>query len=199
VDFDLILSCLRGAWEWRLGDNHALGWSITGGYAVAAVLAALVVLRAPFDADTRARERVFWLLVALFLLFMAVNKQLNLQTTLRVAGRCVAQTEGWYRARGEIQARFVLVLGASLAVLGLATLWWLRRAVRRNLPALAGCILLAGFVALRAAEIANVQQALRWDFLRIPVQRWVEIAGIALIVGGGLWALRRRGSGPRRR
>lgn len=199
VDVDLILTCLQRAWDWRLGDDHRLGWSLTAGYGVAAALAALVALRAPFAGETRSRERVFWVLVALFLAFMALNKQLELQTTLRGFGRCISRAEGWYRARGAVQERFVLALAAMLGLLGLATLWWLRQALARNLPALAGCLLLAGFVAVRAADIGNVARFLRWEVLQIPAPRWIEMAGIALVLAGALWLLRGRRPVARRR
>jgi hypothetical protein len=203
IDIELILSCLRQNWLWQLGDNHPLGWSITAGYAVATALAALVVLRAPFAADTRGRERVFWVLVMLFLLFMTINKQLNLQTTLREAGRCVSQVEGWYRTRGAVQEQFVLWLTGALALTGLAMLWWMRKALLRNLPALTGCTMLAFFILVRAADIANVQRLVRWEFLEIGGHRWLELAGIAFVLAGAMWILRQgghaRGRGTRRR
>jgi hypothetical protein len=198
LDVDLIQSCLQRAWNWRLGDDDPLGWSLTAGYAAAAALAALVALRAPFAAETQTRERVFWTLVTLFLAFMALNKQLELQTTLRETGRCIARAEGWYRGRGAVQERFVLVLAATLAGLGLGAVWWLRKALLRNLPALAGCLLLAGFIAVRAADIGNVARFLRWEVMQISGPRWVEMGGIALVLAGALWLLRRRRPAGRR-
>ncbi len=191
MDTGLILSCLQENWVWQLGDNHPLGWSLTAGYALAAVMTALVAARGGFPADTRLRERAFWTVVALALIFLAVNKQLNLQTTLRLAGRCIAQAEGWYQTRDTVQRQFVLALTAGLSVTGLLILWWLRRTLWRNLPVLAGGLVLAAFIALRAADIGNLRHGMQWQFLQIPAERWSEAVGIALIVIGAAFAWRR--------
>ena len=162
LDIDLILSCLRQSWILQVGNDHPLGWTITAGYATAAILAVAVALRGPFADQSRARERLFWVLVALFMAFMAINKQLNLQTTLHDVGRCLAQAEGWYETRGGVQRQFVLWLAGALVLTALAMLWWMRKALLRNLPALVGCALLAVFIVVRAADTASVhREALR--------------------------------------
>ncbi|WP_209427336.1 hypothetical protein [Pararhodobacter sp. SW119] len=193
MSFDpaLILSCLREVWVWRLGDNHLLGWSLTAGYGAAAVLAGVVAARAPFPGDTRLRERVFWVLVTLFLLFLMVNKQLNLQTTFTGTGRCVARAEGWYRARRGVQEQFILAMVWVLGTLGLIVLWWLRRALVRNLFAVAGGAVLAGFIVIRAASMHQMDSALRTEFLSLRAHRWIEVAGITLMLIGAVLALRR--------
>ncbi len=203
LDIDLILSCLRQSWILQVGNDHPLGWTITAGYATAAILAVAVALRGPFADQSRARERLFWVLVALFMAFMAINKQLNLQTTLHDVGRCLAQAEGWYETRGGVQRQFVLWLAGALVLTALAMLWWMRKALLRNLPALVGCALLAVFIVVRAADTASVHREALRDFLEIGGHRWLEFAGIAFVLAGAMWILRQGGHardlGARRR
>ena len=71
-------------------------------------------------ADRRARRHgrpgspVFWLTLALLLLFLGINKQLDLQTLLNDIGRRKARAEGWYGNRRYYQTMFI----AAVTVLG---------------------------------------------------------------------------------
>ncbi|MDB5657901.1 MAG: isopropylmalate isomerase large subunit [Cypionkella sp.] len=58
------------------------------------------------------------------MLILAVNKQLDLQSALAATGRCIAQFQGWYRARRDVQHHVIEVLLVAI-VAGL-------RLVRRN-------------------------------------------------------------------
>jgi hypothetical protein len=100
------------------------------------------------------------LVVTLFVFFLGVNKQLDLQTWVTEAGRTVTRKQGWYEQRRVIQMWFV----AGVAVTGLGLLvgcFWLGRSVLRQHPfTLLGMIFLACFVVIRATSMHHVDELL---------------------------------------
>jgi hypothetical protein len=105
--------------------------------------------------EERVSARIWWLL-AFGLLFLGVNKQLNLQTLLIVLGRRAAFAGGWYERRRLAQTIFC----GALTLAGLAALWLTGTRFRRffwdNPWAFAGVALLLFFVLLRAASINHI-------------------------------------------
>lgn len=175
-------------------DPGRLAWIIVATYAIGFVLALAARSR------TRdARERRFWLLAATVLLLLGLNKQLDLQTDIAAWMRTLAQSDGWYTARRNLQ----LLVFAGLAVVAVLAVVALRRLTARARPAVrvaqAGLVILAGFVLIRAASFQHVDRALRVNLAGIRVHSWLELAGIAVIAAGAAAALvqrrtRRRGN-----
>ena len=128
-----------------------MGWVTVGVYILAAASALLVAWRGRFPAETARRERIFWTLAAVLLLFLAVNKQLDLQSALTAAARCLAQAQGWYQDRRVVQIAFIIGLLVA-GVMGLIFLaWLLRGTMRRTGLALLGLCVVTVFVLVRAA------------------------------------------------
>ncbi|PIP97087.1 MAG: isopropylmalate isomerase [Rhodobacterales bacterium CG18_big_fil_WC_8_21_14_2_50_71_9] len=194
-----ILDCALLRWSPRIGDPSVVGWTTVALYFGTAALAAKVVGRSRvFPAETRRRERLFWMALCALLLGMGVNKQLDLQSLLTAIGRCVAQLDGWYAERRATQARFIAALLAAALAGAVASVLLLRGALRRQAPALFGAMLLVAFVVVRAVGFHHVDA-----FISTRVSGWrmnwiLEIGGIALVALGALWALSAtRGSSAR--
>ena len=106
------LSCAQEQWSPGLGDPHLMGWVIVGVYAATALAALTLALRNAFHGPGATRERIFWAGIGIVLAFLAVNKQLDLQSLMTAIGRCHAQLAGWYDDRATVQraggARFRL-------------------------------------------------------------------------------------------
>jgi hypothetical protein len=161
-------------------------WVVVAGYAVAFVLALFAARRA------RGGERSFWWLVALGLLLLGVNKQLDLQTDLTDFFRAQAHAQGWYGARRAVQANFITAL-ALVTIAILAGLAWLTRRARAGVRmALAGVAVLGAFVLLRAASFHHVDRALAAQLGGTRLHLLVELGGIAVVAFGALLSLRRR-------
>jgi ABC-type Fe3+-siderophore transport system permease subunit len=175
-------------WQIRLDNPTFIGWTVVAVYLGAAACCAWAALKSRGD-ETRPFAPVWWLLAA-GLIFLGINKQLNLQTLMIVIGRNVSFAENWYAARRRIQ----LIFSAIFAALCLGALAWFswrhRQFFRENQLVLAGVIVLALFVVLRAATINHTDRFLR---LNLKAARWawvLEIGGSGLIGMGGLRARR---------
>jgi len=124
------------------------------------------------------KEASFWLLFTGFLLFLGINKQLDLQTWLTLFGRHLAEDEGWYAQRRGVQAAFVALI-AMLGASGLIALWrWGKRDVRHYRLALCGGVFLACFIVIRAASFHYVDQMLALRFSNVTVNCTLELGGI---------------------
>lgn len=96
-------------------------------------------------------------LVALLVLFYALNTQLDLQTTLTNVVKDHALENGWYESRRKIQRAFVITLGAG-GVLGAGlSVVFFRRAPRLTRLMLPGLLALYGYAFLRAAAFHRME------------------------------------------
>jgi hypothetical protein len=105
----------------------------------------------------------WWLLGAVLLFLLAINKLFNLRRCFEDGIRALAKSEGWYDRRQPVQFVLAVVFPAVLAVLTavfLATK--ARRFVRENRLALVGWVLLLLYLALRQTQ--------EWE----PVLPWLE-------------------------
>jgi len=137
------------------------------------------------------RLRTLWLGLALVLLLLGINKQLDLQTALTEMGRMMARSEGWYGMRRAVQVVFILGVAAAG--------WWLFRSVlllaRGNLrqmrTVLLGTVFLLCFVTIRAASFHHMDRLLGLHFGGVKVNALLELGGIAFVIHGA-WATARR-------
>jgi hypothetical protein len=126
-----------------------------------------------------------WLLIAITMVLLGVNKQLDLQTLLIQKVRKQAYAHGWYSDRRRYQVEFIatiLAMGVG-ATIGLA--FWLRRVLRRVVLAIAGIGMLVLFVVIRAASFHYVDRALSLGG-RVRVNWIIELSGIGLIIVAAL-------------
>ncbi|TGN67254.1 hypothetical protein E4L95_05545 [Paracoccus liaowanqingii] len=179
-------SCVARQWSPQIGDPELTGWVTVLAYAVAALLSGLVWRRLAGDP-----LRIFWGVLVVLLAFLAVNKQLDLQTVLTEAGKCLSRAQGWYDDRRVVQVAFI---GTLLIVLLMAMgvlMAVLRGRIAQNALALAGLILVLGFVMVRAVSIHNFDQILGGASLGVSNNFLLENAGLVLIALNALWLLRR--------
>src|SRR3569833_3825399 len=85
-------------WRPGIGDPTVVGWVTVIAYAVAAVLCLQSALRILHVKDAGPRV-VFWSVLAVIMLLLGINKQLDLQTWFTLEGKKLALSEGWYNHR----------------------------------------------------------------------------------------------------
>ncbi len=162
-----------------------MGWVTVAGYLLAAVLAALV-----FRKQT-ARQRIFWLILAMILFALTINKQLDLQSALTATGRCIAKAQGWYADRRPFQVKFIMGIVATSALISIALTWAMRRELRDMWLALLGLVFLLSFVAIRAAGFHHFDQLIGYQINSIRMNWVMELGGIAMIAANALYRLLR--------
>ena len=139
------------------------------------------------------RRFLFWRALAVAMLLLGVNKQLDLQSLIPILGRRVARMQGWYEDRHAVQTAFI-ASAAGAGVLGLSLFLALfRSAVARNPMAPVGVAFLIVFVLIRASSFHHVDLALGHSG-GVPLNAALELGGIACVAAS---AIRRGSVGPR--
>jgi hypothetical protein len=187
-----ISACVSFSWSPGIGDPELMGWVTVAVYLAAAIAAAAVVARGTFPDRSGRRERLFWCVAAAFLLLLAVNKQLDLQSALTAAARCLAQTQGWYGKRRAVQVIVILclALGGTLGIVGLA--WLLRGSLGRTGLALLGLGFVTLFVLIRAAGFHHMDLFINSRIAGLRLNWVLELPGPTLVLVAAM-----RGFAPR--
>jgi hypothetical protein len=205
-----------GAWSPGIGDPNVMGWVTVVAYLWAAYLCFAVHRSwlASVGSTTRRsawapvglallgqrrrlavlpeaiRMSALWRALAIGLLLLGINKQLDLQTALTEMGRIVAHSQGWYERRERVQVRFI----AGVVLVGVWLIGSVLVLAGRNLPrlglALVGIVFLCCFVAIRASSFHHVDRLLGADLGGLKINWVMELGGIAL-VGLGAYGERR--------
>jgi len=192
--FQQILDCGVTSWIPRMGDSTAWGWVMVVLYILSAFIAGRVAFRRPFPLRSRTRESFFWACLCVGLGFLAINKQLDLQTLSTALARCTAVAQGWYDDRRAIQVAVILGLGLFAVLLVIASVVLLRRTMRRSLLPILGAGFVVGFVMIRAVGFYQIDSLIG---ARLPpalgsvsVNFLLEAPGPLLILLTGIWLLR---------
>lgn len=186
--------------EWQSSIAHAdmADWVTVAAYLLAAIFCAQAARHAWIRREMR--DRIFWNITAILLIFLGVNELLDLQTLLTTLGRAHAKANGWYGDHRRIQYFFVIGLSVTAVLVGIAAVLLIRRTHPAMRLALAGLVFIGVFVILRAASFHHLDDILGSG---APEFNWgsiQEMTGI-LIVGmaAALYVTMRRKSDQRPR
>ena len=132
---------------------------------------------------------MFWLTIGAAFGFLGFNKQLDLQSAITEIGRMVARLSGWYEYRIVVQLLFV----SAFAIFLPATVYYAARAARAfSWPtriAVFGIVLLALFIAVRAASFHHVDAILGLEWRSLLLNNILEMGGIAIVMTAAIAAL----------
>ena len=132
----------------------------------------------------RERLRTLWLGLAVVLLLLGINKQLDLQTALTELGRISAKAYGWYEVRRRVQLVFILVVAGIGLVTFRAVVLLARGGLRRLRAVLTGTLFLVCFVTIRAASFHHIDRLLGTDIGGFRMNWIIELGGILFIIAG---------------
>ena len=193
MDMDVASHCLSHDWVLGANDPDLIGWLTTVAYLAVAVLCyatGRTVLKA--SSCGRQPEHALWFGLALALVALGFNKQMDLQTPFLGLSKHLAMAEGWYRERRVVQWAFIGCVAVVAASALVWTFWKLRYRWRDYWLAYAGITFLLGFVLLQASPIHRVNRVLWLSVPAVPGLRHImELTGIACIGIAGLTSLRR--------
>jgi len=177
----LMFECITDNWTLEVGDPHLRGWLIAIGYFLTAILACIVMKQAGEIYKNSAKARVFWLGLILFLIFLGLNKQLDLQTLFSTVFKCHSQFEGWYDQRRHFQSIFVVVMAALFSIILGFIAWVLRENLRKDRLAILGLIFILVFIFIHAAYFHHFDFPFTIIIYETGMGSALEIIGICLI------------------
>jgi hypothetical protein len=166
-------------WRTSIAEADMADWVTVTIYFCGALLSARAAGYAWLRRQTR--ERTFWRITAVLLVFLGVNELLDLQTLLTSIGRAHAKAHGWYGEHRRVQYTFTVALGLVAGFTGLAALWLTRRTHASVRLALVGLVFIGLFVLVRAASFHHADAILGRGMPVFNLGTLQEIAG-ALIV-----------------
>ncbi len=179
--------CVLQRWSPQIGDPGLTGWLTVLAYAACAMLALAVWRRLKGQ-----RGRVFWAVLSVLLAALAVNKQLDLQSAVTAAGKCLARAQGWYGQRRVMQVLFIgaVVAGAAVLLVSMTASLWGR--LRYNLLAAIGLTLVLCFVLVRALSFHHFDRLIGTTNFGVTNNFLFENAGLVLIAVNAAWLLGRK-------
>jgi hypothetical protein len=180
-----------GNWSPGIGDPTLVGWFTVVAYFVAALACWKVRGGAPDNAPgLRRKEHLFWIALVLALLFLCINKQLDLQTAFTEFMRSLARQQGWYDTRFTYQLAFIAAMAMGLPV-GIGLCIRLTRGLATSVKtAGVGLVAIACFVLIRAASFHHIDRLLGQTLLMLNLNGVLELGGIAAVFTGAVWRFR---------
>lgn len=187
----MLLQCYSDAWSLRIGDPHLLGWITAVCYLFAAVLTFLIVKRVDDFYTEAGKSRAFWLGLTVLLVFLGLNKQLDLQTYLSAMVKCHAILSGWYEHRQEFKLIFVMVIAAVFLMLLIFILSFFGENLSKDKFAIAGIVFLLGFILIHASYFYYFDMPVINKFYETGLNWVLEFIGIFFINLQSLLRLKR--------
>lgn len=169
-----------GRWKAGIGDPTVWGW-------LTVVVYLFTVWRCFFKAFTYRESGAafrFWVLLGLFLLFLTINKQLDLQTLLTQTLKDMAISHGWYEQRRVLQVAFVSFIGLTMLALLLTLRLTLMSLWRQYKLVWVGLLMLCAFILVRAASFHHIDILIRESILGLQLNVLVENLALVTIILG---------------
>lgn len=169
-------------WYPWIGDPTIFGWVTVICYFVAAHLSYKEYKHVKYN--HLLGEPKFWLGLAIVLLLLGFNKQLDLQTVFTYLVRQLSIQQGWYEDRRTYQVLFIVGLALSLLGFVYALRLFLARCWHLYKVTWVGIILLCFFVLVRAASFHHFDNLIGEEFLGLRLNVMMEIGALMMIIYG---------------
>ncbi len=176
-----------GMWKDKRGDDSFSGWVVTLCYIFCSLFLLYFLLRLPV---VPRGERVFWYVVCAAVVFLAINKQLDLQMLVTDILRTAAREYQVYAVRKPFQIR-VVSLFASLGLSFLLLLLYVLRNFHKSLYlAMTGVSCLFSFLVLRLISYHGIDAVFSRKIASFTLFEIMEIVGGLLICCSMVWYFR---------
>lgn len=183
----------RIGWSPAIGDPSAAGWMTVLAYFVCCYQSFRVYLRGEriFNPPVKRQIRL-WGLIALAMLLLGINKQLDLQTFFTAAVKYFALEQGWYHERRVYQKLFIFVVSGMGLMAWTVLLATYLPVIRQHYLALFGSGALLVFVLMRASSFHTMDSFISSRFWGLKMNWVLELSGIVLILMNARHLLRKQ-------
>lgn len=181
IQSPIIFAAIKdGRWHAGIGDASIFGWLTVAFYVLAA---ARCLVKANASRKFGGYYQ-FWIYLAVFLLLLAINKQLDLQSWLTEFVKDNALVNDWYLYRRRVQFAFILALGLGMLTALFSIRLFLANSWRHNKLTWWGIILLCTFILIRAASFHHFDILINRPILGLTINVLLEVGAILLIIAG---------------
>ena len=176
--------------EWSFESHDPFwAWFIVGMYLLAAFLCLRALFcsqRSLFPDIIKKKSRIFWAFLFIIMLFLACNKQLDIQTYITAVGREVAHAQGWYEQRRTIQKEVVLTLILVVLLFLFYMFYMVYNLPTANKIAMIGALFTFAFIGMRALSFHHVDHYVGRVILGVKMHILIEICGGVIVSLGAL-------------
>ncbi len=182
VNATALAATKNGQWQAGIGDPTIFGWITVMFYFIAM----LICIYKSESLKKIGERHQFWLYLALFLLLLGINKQLDLQTWFTQTLRDWSQVQGWYEQRRPLQAVFIAALAVAIGVTLVSLRRYLADSWHHHQIVWTGIVLLSAFILMRAASFHHMDVFINHRWLGLRFNVLLEIGAILVVIVGAL-------------
>ncbi len=186
--FDIISKGYKtGLWKTDKGDYSFSGWLITCLYLCSFIMLLFLIGK---STGVSFRDKVFWYSVCGIILFLSINKQLDIQMLITDIARTAAKEYQVYAVRKPFQIRiisFFTSMGISLFILLMILL---RSCHRSVFLAIGGVFCLFSFLCLRLVSHHKVEAIFSRSVGVFTLFECLELLGILMVCCAAVWYCR---------
>lgn len=180
-------------WSPSIGDPTLVGWFTVLAYLAAFFISLKVVAIAPnIFARKRRQQTLLWQAIAVLMLLLAINKQLDLQSFLTASVRYLFIQWDIVAYKRDFQILFIGAIGLSGAIILGLLIKSLYIVIYKHRYAVAGLFFLATFILIRAASFHDIDTLLGYRLIGIKLNWLLELGGISLIFYNAILLLQRK-------
>lgn len=162
------------------GDHTFFGWATVLMYFLAS-------FRTGYQAKIANKNKessYFWLGLTVLLVFLGLNKQLDLQTNLTEWLRATSKAHGWYEQRRGVQLLFISLMGLAIPLMLISLRVFLFNSWRRYKLTWVGIVLLLVFISVRAASFHHVDLFFYKTIGNMRYYQALEMLAIGVVILG---------------
>ncbi len=167
-------------WRPTIGDPTLMGWITVAAYFLCAAVTLKLYFSSQniFPREVAVKQKQFWLCLGLIMLFLGINKQLDLQSLLTATGRYFAHKDGWYAQRRNVQVIVIIGILISLTTAMVCFMLHFKPLLKTNWLAITGLAFLLIFIAVRATSFHHMDALINTRLLNMRMNWILELSGI---------------------
>jgi hypothetical protein len=178
------LEYLLERWGSTISDPSFMAWFTAGSYFACAIMAFIAILTNQMGGR---RPIFFWSVISLFMIFLGVTKQIDLQPLFTDVGRQIAKAFDQWQIS---QIWLIVAFGSTALVAFLSFAIIMRGMFRRFIFAFIGIFFLLSFIFLKVASIYHFDEILGFAPLGAKINFVLMLTGIYLILVAGIREIR---------